>query len=306
MRRGEPSEAIRRKLCSVGCASTVLLAVLVLSQRAAEGGIATVNDTKLYYEVAGEGHPVVLLHGGAVDSRAWDNQFTAFSAKYKVIRYDLRGAGKSASPEKPFSNSEDLYALLRFLKVDRAYLIGISRGGGIAYDFTLEHPEMVDALILVSANLSNTPAAYREMFERTTEAGRQHGAAAAAQVWGNDPYQGPVREAARPRVLQVLEENLPRFRHFDGSVAVPQLPSSDVPRRERLGEIHVPTLVIAGARDNAEARTNYATWADGIPGARLMVVPDAAHLVNIDQPEVFNRAVLDFLGQVSRASAGSR
>jgi len=296
-----------RSCVSAGLSALLLAGILVPCLRAAsQSGIAAVNDTRLYYEMAGDGHAIVLLHGGAVDSRAWDDQFAAFTANYQVIRYDLRGAGKSASPEKPFSNSADLFALLQFLNVDKAYLVGISRGGGIAFDFTLEHPEMVDALILVSANLSNTPAAYREMFERTTEAGMQHGAAAAARVWGNDPYQGPVREAARQRVLQVLEENLPRFRHFDGSVAVPQLQSSEIPRRERLAEIRVPTLVIAGARDNVDARANYDNWSTGIPNARKLVVPEAAHLVNIDQPEVFNQAVLEFLEQAAGASGPSR
>src|SRR5262245_2674865 len=157
---------------------------------------------------------------------------------------------------------------------------------------------MVDALILISANLGNTPDAYQQMFERTTEAGKKHGAAAAAQVWGNDPYQGPVNEAARPRVLKVLEENLPRFRHFDGSVAVPQLQSSKVPASKRLAEIRVPTLVIAGERDNVSARANYDNWAKGIPNAKKTVFPGAAHLVNIDKPRELNQAVLDFLGKL--------
>jgi pimeloyl-ACP methyl ester carboxylesterase len=274
----------------------LLLAAVTTHNSGAESGIAPVNETKLYYEVAGDGPVLVLLHGGAVDSRAWDDQFHVFAEHYKTVRYDLRGAGKSARPEKPFSNSEDLYALLRFLKIDRAYLMGISRGGGIAYDFTLEHPEMVGALILVSSNLSNGPAAYSEMFERATEAGRLHGAAAAAQVWGNDPYQGPVRDEARPRVLEILEENLPRFRRFDGAPVVQQLSSSEIPRKERLSEIRVPAFVISGERDNADARANYEAWAKGIPRAKKLVVDDAAHLVNIDQPEIFNRAVLDFLG----------
>lgn len=261
-------------------------------------GIAEVNGTKLYYEMAGSGQTMVLLHGGAVDSRAWDDQFAEFARHYRVIRYDLRGAGKSASPDKPFSNSEDLHALLQYLKVDKAYLLGISRGGGIAFDFTLEHPEMVAALVLISANLSRTPAAYERMFERTTEAGKSHGAAAAARVWGYDPYQGPVREAARPRVLKVLEENLPRFRHFDGSVAVRQLSSSDIPRSERLSEIRVPTLIVAGELDNEAARANYDNWAKGIRNAKKILFPNAAHLVNIDQPQGFNRAILEFLGKL--------
>src|SRR5439155_21061235 len=196
----------RRPCCT---AAKVLSAILLLALLAGilapgamavvQSGIAEVNGTKLYYEMAGRGRVIVLLHGGAVDRRAWDDQFTEFAAKYKVIRYDLRGAGKSASPDKPFSNSEDLYQLLRFLKVDKAYVIGISRGGGIAFDFTLEHPEMTGALVLVSSNLGNTPRAYTEMFERITEAGKKNGAAA-ARVWGLDPYQGPVREVARAGV----------------------------------------------------------------------------------------------------------
>lgn len=295
--RTQPMEHRNR----AGLTTSILLlaGMFVGSARAATlSGIAEVNGTRLYYEMAGEGRALVLLHGGAVDNRAWDGQFSVFAAHYKVIRYDLRGSGKSASPEEPFSNSEDLFALLRFLKVDRACLIGISRGGGIAFDFALEHPDMVEALVLVSANLSNTPDAYNKMFDRATEAGKAHGAAAAAQVWGNDPYQGPQREAARPRVLQIIEDNIARFRHFDGSVAVQQLQSSDVPRSKRLTEIHAPTLVIAGAHDDVDARTNYDQWAKGIPNARKIVFPDAAHLVNIDQPKEFNQAILEFLGKL--------
>ena len=263
-----------------------------------QSGIAEVNGTNLYYETAGSGRVIVLLHGGAVDRRAWDGQFTEFAAKYRVIRYDLRGAGKSASPDKAFSNSEDLYQLLRFLKVDKACLIGISRGGGIAFDFTLEHPEMTEALVLVSSNLGNTPRAYTDMFEQTTEAGKKNGAGAAARVWGLDPYQGPVREDARAGVLKILEENLPRFRHFDGSVAVPQTQSYDGPAYKRLAQIRVPTLVVAGARDAPDALANYDHWAKGIPNAKKAVFPNAAHLVNIDMPKEFNQTVLEFLNKL--------
>jgi pimeloyl-ACP methyl ester carboxylesterase len=258
-------------------------------------GLAEVNGTRLYYETAGGGKNLVLIHGGAVDSRAWDDQFSEFARRYRVIRYDLRGAGRSGDRDKPFSNSEDLYALLRHLRVERTYLAGISRGGGIAYDFTLEHPEMVEGLVLVSSNLSAGVPAYEAMFERATQAGRKSGADAAAAVWGNDPFQGPRRETARARVLEILRDNMPRFRYFGGYEPVKQLSSSDVPRAERLQEIRVPTLVVCGAHDNPVARGNYKRWADGIPGARLVVFPDAAHLVNVDQPEDFNRTVLDFL-----------
>jgi len=267
----------------------------VIAQTSSQTGIASVNGTELYYEIAGEGHPLILIHGGAVDSRAWDDQFAVFAQHHKVVRYDLRGAGKSGNRDKPFSNSKDLYALLKFLNIDKTYLLGISRGGGIAYDLALEHPEMVDALILVSANLSVHVPAYREMFERATEAGKKSGATAAAEVWGNDPYQGPMRESARARVIEVLTDNMPRFRYFDGHVPVEQRSSSDIPRSQRLVEIRAPTLVISGAHDNIVARENSRNWASGIPDAKLVVFPNAAHLVNIDQVDEFNQLILEFL-----------
>jgi len=295
----------RRPYCAAAKVQSAILLVALLAGMLApvamaevQSGIAQVNGTKLYYEMAGSGRVIVLLHGGAVDRRAWDDQFAEFAAKYKVIRYDLRGAGKSASPDKPFSNSEDLYQLLRFLKVDKAYLIGISRGGGIAFDFALEHPEMTEALVLVSANLGNIPRVYADMFERTTEAGKKNGAAAAARIWGLDLYQGPVREAARDGVLKIMEENLPRFRHFDGSVAVAQTQSYDGPAYQRLSQIRVPTLVVAGGRDAPDARANYDNWAEGIPNAQKVVFPNAAHLVNIDMPKEFNQTVLEFLSKL--------
>jgi pimeloyl-ACP methyl ester carboxylesterase len=276
----------------------LLLAGQGLRAQEPQSGLAEVNGTKLHFEAVGSGRALVLIHGGAVDSRAWDAQFTEFSKQYRVIRYDLRGAGRSASPVEPYSNSADLHALLKFLDVERAYLLGISRGGGIAYDFTLEHPEMVDALILVSSNLSAGVPAYEEMFERTTTVGKKEGAAAAARVWGLDPYQGPQRREAVPRVLSIIEDNVVRFRRIDGSPAVRQLSISDVPRSARLKEIKTPTLVIYGAHDNVAARANYERWAEGIPGAQKEVFPKAAHLVPIDQPAEFNNTVLDFLAKL--------
>jgi 3-oxoadipate enol-lactonase len=263
-------------------------------------GIAEVNGTRLYYETAGSGRNLVLIHGGAVDSRAWDDQFREFARRHRVIRYDLRGAGRSGDRDKPFSNMDDLYALLRYLQVGRTYLAGISRGGGIAYDLALEHPEIVEGLVLISSNLSANVPAYDAMFERATEAGKKSGAAAAAAVWGHDPFQGPRREAARARVLEIMTGNMPRFRYFDGYEPVKQLASSKIPREDRLREIRVPTLVISGAHDNPVARDNYKRWADGIPGARLVVFPEAAHMVNVDQPAEFNRTVLEFLDRIER------
>jgi len=122
-----------------------------------EVGAASVNGTQLYYETLGEGHPLVLIHGGYMDRRMWDDQFHAFAKHYRVIRYDVRGFGKSELPPVPYADRQDLFDLLNYLGVEKTYLLGLSLGGIIAIDFTLEHPTMVDALILVGSPVPGFP-----------------------------------------------------------------------------------------------------------------------------------------------------
>ena len=117
-------------------------------------GYLEVPDGKLYYEVAGEGDWIVLVHDGNLHSVTWDEQFPVFSKNYKVVRYDRRGYGKSAYPEKPYSNIEDLAEVFRQLNIDKATLMGMSAGGGLVMDFTLEHPDKVTGLVLVGAVVS--------------------------------------------------------------------------------------------------------------------------------------------------------
>ena len=119
-------------------------------------GFAEVNGAKLYYEVMGAGHPLVLLHEGIADSRMYDDQFNAFAQRYRVVRFDLRGFGQSDLPpgDEPVALYEDLYGLLALLGIKKTYVLGMSMGGAIALDFTLAHPVMVDALILVAPGVS--------------------------------------------------------------------------------------------------------------------------------------------------------
>ena len=156
--------------------------------------------------------------------------------------------------------------------------------------------------MLFRSSLSNTPKVYEDMFERTTAVGKKDGVAAAARVWGLDPYQGPQRVEAREKVLKIIEDNVVRFRHIDGSPAVKQLASTDKPSSELLTKIHVPTLIAFGEKDAPDARANYERWAKGIPGAKRMSFPRSGHLVPIDMPAEFNKAVLDFLAAIDRKS----
>jgi pimeloyl-ACP methyl ester carboxylesterase len=135
----------------------ILRSYLMNEAKQLSTGFVETNGTKLYYEMLGEGHPLVLLHGGYMDRRMWDDQFAVFAQSYQVIRYDIRGFGKSALPQVPYADRQDLYNLLTFLGVSKVYLLGLSLGGEIALDFTLEYPDMVDALILVGSPVSGYP-----------------------------------------------------------------------------------------------------------------------------------------------------
>src|SRR5215210_1370822 len=112
-------------------------------------GYVEANGVRLYYQEAGHGHPLVLLHAGVADHTMWDRQIDLFAQKYRVIRYDLRGFGQTAMPPGNFTHHADLDGLLRFLDVDRAYLVGVSLGGSTVIDYALTYPDRVAAIVPV-------------------------------------------------------------------------------------------------------------------------------------------------------------
>lgn len=271
-----------------------------------QSGMAEVNGAKLYYEMAGEGHPLVLIHAGIADSRMWDDQLALFAQRYRVVRYDLRGFGRSEVPPGPYALRDDLYGLLRFLGIQTTYLIGCSMGGSLAVDFTLEHPEMVDALIPVCAGLSGfepsateAEIAYWEEIEAAEKASDiERVNDMEVHLWvdglGRTPEQ--VNPSVRQRVHEMNGVALAREAEQDQ--AQPQ--RLDPPAAGRLDEIHVPTLVIIGDRDVSGIQQTAEKLATDIPGARKVVIHDTAHVPNMEKPDEFNRVVLDFLSGLSR------
>lgn len=129
------------------------------------GEYLKINNTNLFYSVTGEGEPLVLIHGNFNDSRIWDYQMDYFTNYYKVIRYDLRGYGKSDTPISSFSHCEDLKALFDSLKIKNATIIGSSYGGSVAVDFALQYPELVKALVLVAPSINGYRYPLRMMYE---------------------------------------------------------------------------------------------------------------------------------------------
>jgi pimeloyl-ACP methyl ester carboxylesterase len=259
-------------------------------------GLAEVNGTKLYYELKGQGPSLVFIHGGALDRRMWDDQFNIFAEHYKVIRYDVRGHGKSRPPTKPYSDDEDLYLLLKLLNIKKAHLIGLSLGGRIVIDFALTHPEMVETLIPVAPGLSGytfSPQHLQGMMKIVYSIHQEDGSPA-GELWLQNPYLAPAMEnpAVAPKLRPIAVENS-RVWLINPLFSRPLFP----PAIQRLSELRAPTLLIMGDRDLPDIQKIVQTLEAGIPGSKKVVIPGAGHLVNMEKPEEFNRVVLEFLSK---------
>jgi 3-oxoadipate enol-lactonase len=265
-----------------------------------ERGFAEVNGARLYYEVVGSGPALTLIHAGIADSRMWDDQFAVFARQFRVVRYDLRGFGQSEMPPGPYTMRDDLRALLRALGIARTHLIGVSMGGSIALDFTLDFPDLVSSLVLVAAGISGRkPSDFlREQWAALEEVMARGDLDAVNELelrlWvdgaGRTPEQvNPgVRERVRVMNAGILANEA---RNEEGQSVRPL----DPPALGRLGEVAAPTLVMAGARDVSDILENADLLAATIPDARKVVLPDVAHLPPLEAPAEFNRLVLDFL-----------
>ncbi len=271
-------------------------------------GFAEVNGTRLYYEVAGEGHPLVLNHGGLVDNHLWDDQFAEFAKHFKVIRYDMRGFGESGMIKngmEPYSMERDLFSLLQYLDIQQTYVMGLSMGGSLSVDFTLQYPEMVDALITVGAGLSgfeeDDPEELKAKDEEMEEAFRRGDIARSVeislQIWTDGPFRTPaqVNPQMRERVRAMTTHN---FERGDNEEVRPQ--HIEPPAAGRLSEINVPTLIIVGGEDVEIILSIAHKLERDIVGAKKVVIPRTAHHLNMEKPQEFNRVVIDFLKQVGR------
>src|SRR5262245_45942696 len=215
-------------------------------------GIATVSGTSLYYEMMGEGFPLIFVSGGGVvDRRAWDGQFEAFARDYKVIRYDVRGIGESARPDGPFSHSRDLFELFKFLNIDRAHIVGLSVGGGMAIDFAIEHPEKVDGLILAASGVSDDSKADANIRGLMTLSAmtKTDGIGQVINPVLSTPFVvSPANELARERIRQIYLDKRDVF-ESDFPIYL-QWEAIQPPASQQLGNISARTLVISGDRDS--------------------------------------------------------
>ena len=258
---------------------------------------ARLNGIEIDYEVSGRGSAVLLSHGYSATRRMWDGQHRALGDRYRVISWSMRGHGQTESPADPARYSAeltvaDMRALLQHLGVDRAVVGGLSLGGYVSLAFYLEHPEMVRALVICDSG-----PGYRSPEARAAWNQRAHERAADLEARGLDALSGRSREAresiSHHRSAQGLAHAARGMLAQAGSRVIDGLPA-----------IRVPTLIVVGDQDQPFL-TPCEYMAKKIPGARLEVIAGAGHSANLDQPEVFNRVLLDFLDSLPPAPAGA-
>lgn len=255
-------------------------------------GYVPVEGGRLWYQRDGDGFPVVLVHADLWDARIWDAQFEEFARHHDVIRYELRGAGRSDPPAGPYSDVRDLRSVLVTLGVARCAVVGCASGSGLAIDLALAGPEVTDALVLLAPEVSGYR--WRDPGLPVLEAEVER-AALAGDLDGVLDIQLAVWT---PRGLHPASDELVRAIAMDnlrGSRAARPHREPPPSAFERLEEIGAATLVVVGDRDLAERHTIADLLASRISGATKRVVAEADQLVNVRKPAKFNRLVLDFL-----------
>jgi pimeloyl-ACP methyl ester carboxylesterase len=245
------------------------------------------DGARIRYRVDGSGPTVVLIHAGVADLTMWDGEVAALRDRYRLIRYDTRGFGGTRTEAVPFSNRADIAALLDHLGEERAHIVGLSRGGSIALDFVLEHPERTRTLTVVAGGVNgyDSPLEDAQMWdgvEAMYEAKAWERVADwEAAYWADGPGQPPdrvpqirarVHEWVLTNVRAELEEGQPR----------PLEPRAN----ERLADLRAPLLVILGTLDDPATSDGMRHLAASVPGARLVEL-ESAHMVNLEHPERF-------------------
>ncbi len=274
---------------------------------------AKIRDVELYYEEHGQGVPLLCIMGFATDSTGWLLQIPTFAERYRTIVFDNRGVGRSAKPGGAYTIHEmadDAVALLDHLDVGRAHVLGLSMGGMIAQELALRHPGRVRGLVLAAtfpepdvATEEQRKFVFTEMGGTISESGEMKIDFSAANPMMFFQHLLPL--VFNPSFIQTeLPRLMPLFAGalqwgFSLEAIMGQMQAIMSHRStDRLHQIAAPTLVMTGDADRLIAPANSDILAKSIPGSRLVRVPGGSHGFNFEQPDVFNRTVLDFLETV--------
>jgi 3-oxoadipate enol-lactonase len=262
-----------------------------------ESGRVAVEGTELAFEheASGAGAPLVLLHAGICDRSMWDGVVDQLQGR-PWLRFDLPGFGESGVPEGPYEVYRYVLGLMDARGIDRAVVCGVSFGGGVAIDLAVGAPERVAALIGVCTGPfgrewpDDLMAQAEEADRAATDGDLEQAVELELRIWVDGPHRGPddVDPALRAHAADM---NRAAWQAGGGGEAMELQPMA----LGRLDEIRVPTLVVDGELDQPHSRLGGQLLVDGIPNARLALMPGVAHLPPLEQPEEFARHVRAFL-----------
>ncbi len=265
---------------------------------------ASIDGVEVHYELSGTGEPLVLIHAGIADLSMWDDQMEDCAAHFQVLRYDVRGWGRTPCPPGSYSDHEDLWQLMEHLEIGQAHLLGCSNGGRIAIDFALAYPERVRSLALSGPALGG--------FEWKNASAEDLAVIEACEVGIRDAYEAEDLDLAAELECKLWVDGLkhtpdavdPSFRaralaliraQFDLPEDKGKRVPLEPPAAQRLADLEIPVLLVTGALDTPDILAIAAQIEQEAPDVRRENIPGSAHLPNMEKPADFNRLVLDFL-----------
>lgn len=257
-------------------------------QNPPQTGFAPIAHGRLYYEISGQGLPVVLIHGNTLDLRMWpDRMISELSRRFQVITYDLRGFGKSSLPAAPYSHKADLLQLFDYLGIDRASLVGFSLGGHTAIEFAISYPLRINRLSLVSSAVNGFSWSVKWDFRA-----RELGIDQAKKVWLDHELFASVR--GKKQIEQLLSLMVGQYSawHWVNKDLKERNPLSSV---NRLREITAPTQVLVGQLDLPDFGAIASLLSRNIFGAQLQVLPGVGHMIPLENQNLFLEKLLPFL-----------
>lgn len=268
-------------------------------------GYVEVPGGRLYAEADSEGPAVVFIHAGVAHLRMWDEQVAALRDAYRVIRYDTRGFGKSRVEDVPYSNKDDVAAVLDHFGEDTAHVVGLSRGAQIALDFAVNEPARTKSLVWVAGGVRglDVPDDPRDeaVWHQTEELAKQKAweqiVELETQLWTDGPDQPPTRVDPDVR-RRMIEWNLESYR---AEQEANQPIEPEIAAASALDRLKMPVLALWGTFDVTSTLRSGEWLVANLPGIRSHVFEGVAHMVNLERPAEFNRLVREFLDEADGA-----